>query len=117
MPSVSPPPDPVDGDGGEPHSREPHVIDDPEQVDMEKALLSEPIVGVDKIILDEHGPGALPATPLPSPRSMTPAQKAIHDLTHLPYHSGCPICVSTRRPNSGHYKSHEHIRVITFSRG
>ena len=39
---------------------------------------------------------------LPSP--MEPTQKEIdqHNLTHLPYMSWCPHCVSTRRPNVAH---------------
>ena len=52
---------------------------------MELALLAEPIVGVERVIMDANGQGALPADPVPSPRPMTPGQKAIHDLTHLPF--------------------------------
>ena len=82
-----------------------------EGVDMRLALTSEQIVGAETI-LDHHGPGAITARPLPSPSPMTPAQLAIHNLTHLPYHPGCPICAATRRPNSPHLTSHEHLRVV-----
>ena len=82
---VRPPPSPQgEGDVLAPAPSEVSVIDDPEEVDMKNALSSEPIVGLDKVLMDEDGPGALQPTPLPSPRRMTPAQQAIHDLTHLP---------------------------------
>ena len=67
------------------------------------AVLGEPIVGTERIVYDDStGPGALPARPLISPKSMTALQRAIHDLTHLPYHPGCEVCVSCRRPNTMH---------------
>ena len=66
-------------------------------------MLGEPIIGVERVVYDdETGPGALPARALVSPKAMTSIQRAIHDLTHLPYHPGCEICVSTRRPNTHH---------------
>lgn len=88
------------------------MIDDPEEVDIKKALLEDPIVGTDMVVLDEHGPGALQPSPLPSPRPMAEKPKVLHDIAHLPYDPGCPMCVSTRRPNSGHCQSHEYLRVI-----
>ena len=67
------------------------------------AVASDPIVGVDRVVFDDAtGPGALPAKPLPSPKGMSAFQRAIHDLTHLPYDPSCEICVSCRRPNSHH---------------
>ena len=79
------------------------VVDEDELVDESKALVKEPIVGVDKVVSDEAtGSGALPARPLPSPKGMTMKQREIHDLTHLPYDSSCEICVSCRRPNTQH---------------
>ena len=71
-----------------------------EEIDLKDALFSDPIVGVEAVAISEHGPGALTPRPLSTPPSMTPAQRAIHNLTHLPYHPGCPICAATRRPNS-----------------
>ena len=69
------------------------------------AMMGEPIVGMDRVIYDETtGPGALQARPLVSPKAMSAEQRAVHDLTHLPYHPGCEICVSCRRPNT-HHKS------------
>ena len=112
MMSVRPPPAPDFRDGSDLSSSELSVPDDPEEVNLKDALLSDPIVGLEKTILDEHGPGAREPSPLPSPRSMTAAQKAIHDLTHLPYDPACPICLCTHGPNSGHYLSHEDLRVI-----
>ena len=76
---------------------------DGDDADPKMALASEPIVGLERVTYDEKtGPGALAARPLTSPKSMTPLQRAIHDLTHLPYDPGCGICVSTRRPNVHH---------------
>ena len=79
------------------------VVDEDELVDESKALMKEPIVGVDKVVFDEAtGSGALPARPLPAPKGMTMKQREIHDLTHLPYDPSCEICVSCRRPNTQH---------------
>ena len=77
--------------------------DTDEEVDSKNAVLGEPIVGVERVVYDEEtGPGALPAKALDSPKPMTAVQRSIHDLTHMPYHPGCEICVSTRRPNTHH---------------
>ena len=68
--------------------------DDEEDVNPKHAVLSDPIVGMDKVTWEDgKGPGAIAAKPLPSPKPMTDAQRRIHDLTHLPYEPGCPICV------------------------
>ena len=83
-----------------------------EEVNLKEALFSDPIVGVERVTLTEHGAGAIEARPLPTPPTMTAAEKAKHDLTHLPFHPGCPICASTRRPNSMHMQAHEHLRVV-----
>ena len=83
-----------------------------EAVDLKDALFSDPIVGTEQVLQDEHGPGAIAARLLPSPPSFTPAQWARHCLTHLPFHPGCPICVACRRPNSHHRQTHECERVI-----
>ena len=79
------------------------VNGDDEVVNPKMAMLGEPIVGIERVILDDTtGSGALPARPLFSPKAMSTIQRAIHDLTHLPYDPGCEICVSTRRPNTHH---------------
>ena len=93
--------------------------EDDEEVDPKLAVLGEPIVGVERIVYDEDtGPGAIPARPLPTPRSMTEAQRAIHDLTHLPYDPGCEICVSNRRPNTQHRNlRHDDQRTIPLMVG
>ena len=80
-------------------------VDKEEDVDPKMAVMGEPIVGVDRIVYDEStGPGALAARPLSSPKCMSAAQRAIHDLTHLPYEPSCEVCVSCRRPNTPHTK-------------
>lgn len=79
------------------------------------AMAGEPIVGVERVVYDEStGSGALAARPLASPKSMSSATRAIHDLTHLPYDPGCEICVSTRRPNTHHrsVKSERDIPLL-----
>jgi hypothetical protein len=82
-------------------------------VNPKHAMLSEPIVGMDKVTwVDGKGPGALAAKPLPSPKPMSDAQRRIHDLTHLPYEPGCPICVSCRRPNNHHRRVKDRERSI-----
>ena len=83
-----------------------------EAVDLKDALFTDPIVGTEQILKDEHGPGALQPRPLPTPPTFTPAQWARHCLTHLPFHSGCPICVACRRPNTHHRQTREAERVI-----
>ena len=74
-----------------------------EEVDPKMAMLGEPIVGIERVVYDDAtGSGAIPARPLSSPKSMSAAERAVHDLTHLPYHPGCEVCTSCRRPNSHH---------------
>ena len=68
------------------------VVD--EEVNPKHAMLSDPIVGMEKVTWEDgRGPAAIAARPLPSPKPMSDAQRRIHDLTHLPYDPGCPICV------------------------
>ena len=42
---------------------------------------------------------------MPQPSQPSPQEVARHNLTHWPYRSWCPHCVSCRRPNSHHRKS------------
>ena len=89
------------------------VVGDDEEVDRSLAMTGEPIIGMDRIVYDdETGPGALAARPLPSPKGMSIAQRAVHDLTHLPYEPSCEICVSCRRPNTKHKCAHSSERLI-----
>ena len=74
--------------------------------------VNDPITGVDVVLFDKHGPGALEPKELTSPREMTPKQRAKHNLTHLPMDPGCAICRACRSPNTFHLPSHEHERVI-----
>ena len=53
-------------------------------VDAKHAVMDDPIVGHSGILFDENGPAARQATPLASQPTMTPLEKEIHDLTHLP---------------------------------
>ena len=62
-----------------------------EPVDLKEALFSDPIVGTEQTLHDQHGPGAIEPRPLPSPPGFTPSQWATHCITHLPYHPGCTI--------------------------
>ena len=87
------------------------IHEEEEEVDLRLAMSSDQIVGAETV-LDDRGPGAITPRPLPTPSTMTPAQLAIHNLTHLPYHPGCPICAATRRPNSPHLTTHENRRVV-----
>ena len=74
-----------------------------EEVDRSLAMTSEPIIGMDKVVYDEEtGPGALDVRPMPAPKGMSAKQRAVHDLTHLPYDPSCEICTSCRRPNTHH---------------
>ena len=43
-----------------------------------------------------------PGKPLPAPYEPIAKERAIHDLTHLPYRDGCEHCVRARRPNTHH---------------
>ena len=64
----------------------------------DSAVLSEPIVGVDKVVLDERGQGALSPRMLPAPKEPTPAARAKHNLTHMPYEAWCP-CLRQSSPS------------------
>ena len=84
-----------------------------EDVDPKMALVGEPIIGVERVVYDDStGHGALEARPLSSPKGMSVAQRAIHDLTHLPYDPSCEICVSCRRPNTPHTSLKTSERTI-----
>ena len=77
--------------------------EDDEIVDRSTAMASDPIIGMDRVTHDDStGPGAIPARVLPSPKGMTSAERAIHDVTHLPYDPSCEVCTSRRRPNTPH---------------
>ena len=66
-----------------------------EEVDPKMAMLGEPIVGIERVVYDDvTGSGAIPARPLNSPKSMSAAERAVHDLTHIPYHPRCEVCTS-----------------------
>ena len=57
-------------------------------VDTKHADMDKPIVGHEIVVPD--GDRAFTPIPSTSPKTMMPAEKTIHDLTHLPYHPGCP---------------------------
>lgn len=83
-----------------------------EEIDLSKAMLDDPIVGIDKIISDQHGPGSLAAKSLPTPKPMSAAEKEEHDLTHIKFHPGCGICQATRGVNAQHRCVKEQLRAI-----
>ena len=88
-----------------------------EVVDPKHLVLDDPITGVELTVLDKNGPGAIEPRSLSSPREMTAAQRAKHNLTHLPRHPGCAICRACTSPNVFHMPSHEHERLFPFSSG
>ena len=82
-------------------------------VDLKKAaVLGEPIVGIEAITLDQRGPGALAARPLPSPKEPTQAAIDRHNLTHTPFEAWCPICIACRRCNDHHRLQKDSSRSI-----
>ena len=78
-----------------------------EIVDLSQADSKDVIADAEQ----QDGNGHL-SQPLPTPPSMTPAERAQHNISHLPPHRGCPICAANRTPNSPHGQSHEHERLI-----
>ena len=48
---------------------------------------------------------------------MAPAQKAKHDITHMPPYPGCATCRSTRTPTTAHSQQQEHLRVTPLRVG
>ena len=77
-----------------------------EAVGEKDAQLGEPIVGKNKsMTLGTEGGRALTPVPLSSPKEPTATERRLHELTHLPYASWCPHCVSCRRPNTQHRSS------------
>ena len=94
------------------------VVEDDEYVDCSLASTSEPIIGTDKHICDDAtGPSALDARPLPSPKGVSVQQRAVHDLTHLPYDPSCEVCVSCRRPNTQHRSMPASVRAVPLMVG
>ena len=84
-----------------------------DDVNPKHAMMDEPIIGMENDTWEDgKGSGALSARPLPSPKTMSDAQRRIHDITHLPYDPGCPICVSCRRPNDHHRRVKDSTRTI-----
>ena len=83
--------------------------DAPIRVDEQSAVQASREAGADDVVdgVDEEEaqmPRGLPAPPEPST-----ADIAKHNLTHFPYRSWCPHCVSCRRPNAPH-RSHRSSR-------
>ena len=56
---------------------------DEDDVDPDLALLDDPIIGVERIVSTQDGPGALEAKPLSTPPSMTPAAFAVASRSYL----------------------------------
>ena len=87
-------------------------IGDDGPVDMNGALRSEPIGGVERVGLDHLCPGAVAPKALSTPQGMTASQWEKRKLTHLPSHPGSTICKGTRRLTAMHHPSHEHLRAV-----
>ena len=68
---VRPPPVAHDNAGGDAAtqaaSTKKGYCEEEEEIDPKKALFDEPITGIETVLLDENGPGALDAKPLPTP--------------------------------------------------
>ena len=87
--------------------------DDEEVVGEGDVVLGDPIVGLEAGgAADHRGVRAREARPLPAPREPTAAQRAKHDITHLPYESWCEDCIMAKRPNKQHRRSHVDERVL-----
>ena len=52
---------------------------------------------------------------MPSPKVPTAAEKALHDLTHMPYRSWWPWCVAGR-PNNSHHRFQKNTTDRTVPR-
>ena len=52
----------------------------------------------------EHSEAALKPRVVPSPIEPTKQEREIHNLTHLPYRSWCPICVRAKGKQTPHRK-------------
>ena len=56
----------------------------------------------DMVGADDEEEVIQPGKPLPEPHEPSAKERAIHDLTHLPYRGWCEHCVRARRPNTHH---------------
>ena len=82
------------------------------EIKADEVLLGDRIVGIEDVRYEDgKGFGALQPRTLSSPKEPTAAQRAKHDVTHLPYEPWCPFCVQ-RRNNSHHRPSHETLRTV-----
>ena len=61
------------------------------RIDPKHAVMGEPIIGKETVLLDEKGFGALIPDIMPAPKGMTAAAWARHCTTHLPYCSSCLV--------------------------
>ena len=62
------------------------------------AVLGEPIVGREVVVLDERGQGARTPRMLTSTKEPTLVVSAIQNLTHMPYEDWCQCCAACRHP-------------------
>ena len=61
-------------------------------------------IAVGDYVVGQHVPDKLPK-PMTSPREMTPAEWALHRITHLPYNGSCPHCLAGKRNHPPHCRS------------
>ena len=93
------------------------LADDEPDIDVSKAMSSDPIVGTEAILHDGNGTGARRAQPIKAPAEMTPAQWEEHMLTHLPCCAGCPFCCIARKPDVQHRQACEWERNVPMPGG
>ena len=65
-------------------------------------LGQEVIMGSGDIIDADTDDVVQKAIPLPTPKTPTAMEIAVHNLTHLPFRCWCPHCTAARRPNTQH---------------
>ena len=73
-----------------------------EVVDTQRIVLDD-LTSVELAMLGGNGPGAIEPRSLSSPREMTQAQTAKHNISHLPRKPGCAMrraCTSQMQPIS-----------------
>ena len=79
----------------------PHTT--PSEVEVAEAATADQAEPVEADEGEKVAEEALVAKPLRSPTAPTPAERAAHELTHLPYRSWCDDCVAGRRDNPPHH--------------
>ena len=86
---------------------------DEEELDPKSVVVDDLIAGEGIVTLDKNGPGAVQPKQIPGPKEMSKSERERHFAAgHLPYDPRCEICISSKKPNAPHVKSHESDRTI-----